>query len=118
MIFFAGGSKLNVSLKALLALLLLASQGNLASARTAYSKCVGAFTRSQIKEAVEEPAFRAKLATACKAEEAAFRAASVAFDVAAKVPRATAEANAQDEIDYIHENAIEMFRAALAPQGD
>jgi hypothetical protein len=97
----------------LLIALLASAQGNLASARTAYSKCLGSFTRAQVKEGVAADAFQTKLATACKAEEAAFRAASVATDVAAKIARATAEQNAKEEIGYIHENAVETFKASL-----
>ena len=103
----------------LLVALLASDQGNLASARTSYSRCLGSFTRAQVKERVEEAAFTAKLATACKTEEATFRAASIATDVAAKIARATAERNAQEEIGYIHENAVETFKSALpaeAPQ--
>ncbi|HYE29000.1 MAG TPA: hypothetical protein VEA61_12325 [Allosphingosinicella sp.] len=97
----------------LLVALLASAQGNLAAARTTYSKCLGSFTRAQVRERVEEAAFTAKLATACKAEEAAFRAASIAVDVAAKIARATAERNAAEEIGYIHENAVETFRGSL-----
>ena len=97
----------------LLATLLMSAQGNLATARTQYSKCLGGFTRAQVKEGVDPAAFQSKLATACKAEEAAFRAASIQSDVAAKIARATAEANANEEIGYIHENAVETFQASL-----
>jgi hypothetical protein len=98
----------------LLIALLASAQGNLASARTAYSKCLGGFARAQIKEGVkEEAAFQSKLATACKAEEAAFRAASISSDVGAKIARATAERNATEEIGYIHENAVETFKASI-----
>jgi hypothetical protein len=97
----------------LLIALMASAQGNLASARTTYSRCLGSFTRAQVKENVEEAAFTANLANACKTEEAAFRSASVATDVAAKIARATAERNAQEEIGYIHENAIETFKASL-----
>lgn len=97
----------------LLTALALAAQGNLALARTSYSKCLGSFTRAQVKERIDEAAFTAKLATACKAEEAAFRGASIATDVAAKIGRATAERNATEEIGYIHENAVETFKASL-----
>jgi hypothetical protein len=99
----------------LLAALLASAQGNLAAARTTYSKCLGSFTRAQVKERVEAAAFEAKIATACKMEEAAFRAASVATDVAAKIARAAAERNAQEEIGYIHENAVETFKGSLDP---
>jgi hypothetical protein len=103
----------------LLIALLAAAQGNLASARTSYSKCLGSFTRAQVKQKVEAAAFEANLATACKTEETAFRAASVSTDVAAKIARATAERNAQEEIGYIHENAVETFKGSFeapAPQ--
>jgi hypothetical protein len=100
----------------LLIALMASAQGNLASARTSYSKCLGGFARAQVKEGADEAAFQAKLATACKSEEASFRAASVASDVAAKIARATAEQNATEEIGYIHENAIETFKASLPDQ--
>jgi hypothetical protein len=97
----------------LLIALMASAQGNLASARTSYSKCLGAFAREQVKAGSDEAAFTAKLATACKSEEAAFRSASVATDVAAKIAKATAEQNATEEIGYIHENAVETFKASL-----
>jgi hypothetical protein len=97
----------------LLVALLASAQGNLASARTSYSKCLGGFARAQVKEGADEAAFQAKLATACKMEEAAFRAASISTDVAAKIARATAERNATEEIGYIHENAVETFKASV-----
>ena len=97
----------------LLIALLASAQGNLASARTSYSKCLGGFARAQVKEGADEAAFQAKLSTACKAEEAAFRAASIATDLSAKIARATAERNATEEIGYIHENAVETFKASL-----
>ena len=97
----------------LLIALMASAQGNLASARTSYSKCLGGFARAQVKEGLDEAAFTAKLETACKAEEVAFRAASVATDVSAKIARATAERNATEEIGYIHENAVETFKASL-----
>jgi hypothetical protein len=101
-------------MSAILLIAMLADmQGNLASARTSYSKCLGTFARAQIKEGVSEGEFTARLANACKAEEAAFRASSVATDVAAKIARATAERNATEEIGYIHENAVETFKASL-----
>jgi hypothetical protein len=97
----------------LLIALLASAQGNLASARTSYSKCLGAFTRSQVKEGVAVDAFQTNLTTACKAEEAAFRSASIASDAAAKIARATAEKNATEEIGYIHENAVETFTTSV-----
>lgn len=97
----------------LLIALMASAQGNLASARTSYSKCLGTFTRSQVKEGLAIDAFQTKLAEACKTEEAAFRAASVATDVAAKIARATAEQNATDEIGYIRENSVETFKTSM-----
>ncbi len=97
----------------LLVALLVSAQGKLASARTSYSKCLGGFAREQVKAGADEAAFQAKLATACKAEEAAFRSASIASDLSAKIAKATAERNATEEIGYIHENAVETFKASL-----
>ena len=97
----------------LLAALLASAQGSLASARTSYSKCLGNMARGAIKEGVDEAAFLAKLTTACKTEEAAFRSASIQTDVAAKIARATAERNATEEIGYIHENAVETYKSSL-----
>lgn len=97
----------------LLVALLASAQGNIASARSSYSKCLGGFTRAQVKAGVDAPAFQTNLASACKSEEAAFRAASIATDVAAKIARATAEQNATEEIGYIHENAVETFTSSL-----
>jgi hypothetical protein len=97
----------------LLIALLASAQGNLASARTSYSKCLGGFARAQVKEGLDEAAFQAKIASACKTEEAAFVAASVATDVSAKIARATAVQNAKEEIGYIHENAVETFKASM-----
>jgi hypothetical protein len=103
--------------KMLLFGLVLGAAGNLASARTAYSKCLGSFIRSQARAGAEEQAFQANLSVACKVEEAAFLEASIATDVAAKVARSTAERNASEEVGYIHENAVETFKASLpAPQ--
>jgi hypothetical protein len=92
---------------------LLASPATLAPARTAYSKCLGALMKAAVKERAEPAAFEAKLAESCKAEEAAFRAASVATDTAAKIARATAERNASEEIGYIRENALETFKTYI-----
>ena len=100
----------------LLAALLTSAQGNLASARTSYSKCLGNEARTAVKEKAEPGAFEAKLAAACKTEESAFRAASIATDVAAKIARATAEQNATEEIGYIRENAFETYKASIEPK--
>jgi hypothetical protein len=97
----------------LLMALLASAQGNLASARTSYSKCLGAFTRAQVKQGVAADVFQTNITTACKTEEATFRAASIASDVSAKIARATAERNATEEIGYIHENAVETFTASV-----
>jgi hypothetical protein len=71
----------------LLIALMVSAQGNIASARTSYSKCLGGFARAQVKEGVAVDAFETNLAGACKTEEAAFRAASVATDGARLHPR-------------------------------
>ena len=104
----------------LLVALLASAQGNLAPARTTYTKCLGGMMRTDLRLKTEPAEFTTKLAAACKAEEAAFRSASIAVDVAAKISRATAEANANEEISYIRENTAEKYLSYMdtntAPQ--
>ena len=97
----------------LLAALAMSPATDLAPARSTYARCLGSLMRSDLKAKTEPAAFQTKLAGACKAEEAAFRAASVAVDVAAKISRATAEANANDEIGYIRENTVEKYQTYM-----
>jgi hypothetical protein len=97
----------------LLIAMMAAGPSDLAAARTNYSKCLGSYTRAQVKEGVSAEAFQANIATVCKAEETSFRSASIAVDLAARIPRATAEQNVTDEIGYIYENAVETFKASL-----
>ena len=97
-------------LHVLVTALLASAQGGLAPARASYTKCLGNVMKADLKDGAEEAAFEAKLAAACKAEEAAFRSASIASDVGAKIARATAEQNANDEITYIRENTVEKFK--------
>ena len=93
----------------LLVTLLASAQGNLAPARSTYTRCLGNVMRADLKVKTEPAEFTVKIAAACKAEEAAFRSASVAVDVAAKISRATAEQNANEEISYIRENTTETY---------
>jgi hypothetical protein len=97
----------------LLVALLASAQGNLAPARSAYTRCLGNVMRADLKVKTEPAAFTTKLAAACKTEEATFRSASIAVDVAAKISRATAEQNANEEIGYIRENTAETYMSYM-----
>ena len=101
--------------QALLTALLVAGSSNLPAARTTYSKCLGSFVRAEVKERTAAEVFATKLGSACKAEEETFRAASIASDLAAKIPRSAAESNFSDELAYIRENAVETFKNATEP---
>jgi hypothetical protein len=94
----------------LLIALLAAAQGGLAPARTTYTRCLGNMLRADLKERTKAEDFEAKLANACKGEEAAFRSASISTDLAAKISRPAAEQNAADEIGYIRENTVEKYK--------
>ncbi|HEY0113528.1 MAG TPA: hypothetical protein VGB59_10305 [Allosphingosinicella sp.] len=100
----------------LLVALLASAQGNVAQARTNYSKCLSKVLTADAKAGVEPSAFETKVVGECKAEEAAFRAASVASDVAAKIARATAEKNAEEEVGYIRENIVETYKVHMEPR--
>lgn len=86
---------------------------DLAPARSTYARCLGSLMRADLRQKTEPTAFQTKLASACKDEEARFRAASVAVDIAAKISRATAEANANDEIGYIRDNTVEKYQTYM-----
>lgn len=101
-----------------LALLLLAAapagaQHNMAQARQAYSQCLGAMLRADLKAKVELPAFEAKVATACSAQADSFKRIVVAADVASGLSRASAEQGVNEEIASFREGSVERYRDYL-----
>jgi hypothetical protein len=99
---------------ALLILLLAAPSANsLNQARQGYSACLGAQLRDNLRQHIETSAFESLIAGSCKAEEAAFREAAVATDVAAGTSRASAEQNAAFEISDLLDTTKQRYRDYL-----
>jgi hypothetical protein len=90
------------------------------AARQAYSRCLSGLVKDDLRQKVAPDAFAPKLAAACKAEEAAFRAAIVRDDLARRVARAMAEQGAAEQVDELRVNAAETyksyFEAGAAPR--
>ncbi|HEV2747862.1 MAG TPA: hypothetical protein VGW34_11260 [Allosphingosinicella sp.] len=84
--------------------------GNLSQARQAYSGCLGMLLKSNLKERTASDLFEARLAQSCKAEEAAFRKASVAAAVATGASRAGAEQDASLEITDMLDNVKQRYK--------
>lgn len=83
---------------------------NLNQARQTYSGCLSTLLKSNLKERVAPDAFETTLSSACKAEEATFRSASISTDVAIGIKRADAEQNATLEITDIVDNTKQRYK--------
>jgi hypothetical protein len=83
---------------------------NLNQARQTYSACLSTLMKSNLKEKVAPDAFDTTLSSACKAEEATFRSASVSTDVAMGVKRADAEQTANLDITDIVDNTKQRYK--------
>ena len=94
----------------IIAMLWAAQPPNVNQARQGYSVCLSTVLRTRLRERVAPDAFESSLAEACKAEESAFRNASVATDVAMGSARAAAEENAQFEISDMIDNTKQRYR--------
>lgn len=97
----------------LLALHLVATDP--AKARAGYMACLSAFARESAQQRLSKEAFDTALATACKAEEAAFRKMSVDFDVSRGIGRKISEDGVGDEIRDIQFSAKERFELESEP---
>ena len=86
------------------------SPANLNQARTTYSGCLSTLLKSNLKERVAPDAFETTISSACKAEEATFRNASISIDVAVGIKRADAEQNANLEITDIVDNTKTRYK--------
>lgn len=84
--------------------------GNLNQSRQAYSVCLGTLLRSNLDDRTASDLFEARLAQSCKAEEAAFRKASVATAVAMGASRAGAERDASLEIADMLDNMKQRYQ--------
>jgi hypothetical protein len=81
--------------------------------RQAFTKCLSALMRPDLETKTAADAFATKANAACTAEEATFRAASMAADRVMGIRSAEAEQNAKSEITDIRSAALERYKGYL-----
>jgi hypothetical protein len=79
--------------------------------RQAFTHCLAESLATDLHANTAVDAFKAKLATICKSEEAAFRDASVRSDLAVGIKSAAAQQNAASEIKDITETQAERYKS-------
>lgn len=87
-----------------------AMQAPLVAPRRNYSSCLSKAVKKSLGEKVDPAAFPAAARTVCAAEEAAFKAALVSFDVKAGIRRAQAERDAETQIEDYLTGAAETYK--------
>ncbi|MEA2999169.1 MAG: hypothetical protein QOH04_1786 [Sphingomonadales bacterium] len=81
--------------------------------RLALTHCLSAMVKTDLQAKTAPDAFATKANAACMAEEAAFRAKSIAADRAVGIRAADAEQNAKSEITDIRQNALDRYKDYL-----
>ena len=84
--------------------------------RRTFVSCLSGFRKKSASEKLSADAFSAAIKTACQTEAAALRQALVTSDVKVGIKRATAEANADEDLGYQLEAMNESFRDSVAPR--
>jgi len=84
--------------------------------RMAFIHCLSATVSDEMKAHSAADAFKAKIATVCKAEEEAFRQASVKADLAVGIRSAAAQENASSEIKDIVATQSDRFQPDPPPK--
>jgi hypothetical protein len=83
--------------------------------RQAFGLCLSKFVHDKLEAKMDAAAFKAAEKAACAQQEAAFRSAWVAFDVAMKTRRSEAEENAAGQVDDYFSNSAESYASSIAP---
>lgn len=84
--------------------------------RRAYSTCLRTFESNQLKSKVDAAAYAAAVKSACSSEAQALADALIRFDVAMGTKRASAQANAQRDVEDYRLTSEERYRDMMAPQ--
>jgi hypothetical protein len=78
-------------------------------AREGLSRCFGTFVERAIRAHMSLTQFEAEFPQACRAEQAAFRAAVIQRAIAASATRDSAEVGADIEVEDVWDRFIERF---------
>ncbi len=84
--------------------------------RHAFQVCLKGFETNQMRAKVAADAYSAAVKTACPAEAQALTDALVKFDTAMGTKRASAQANAERDVDDYRLTSEERYRDQTAPQ--
>ena len=84
--------------------------------RKAFATCLKTFESNQLRAKVAVDAYTMALKSACPTEAQALSDALVKYDVAMGTKRASAQANAQRDVDDYRLTSEERYRDLSAPQ--
>ena len=84
--------------------------------RNAFRSCLKSFETNQLKAKVDAGAYASAVKTACPTEAQALADALVKYDVAMGTKRASAQANAQRDLEDYRLTSEERYRDMSAPQ--
>jgi hypothetical protein len=84
--------------------------------RKAFATCLKTFETNQMKAKIDAAAYSTAVKSACATEAQALADALVKFDVAMGNKRASAQANAQRDVDDYRLTSEERYRDLSAPQ--
>jgi hypothetical protein len=84
--------------------------------RKAFATCLKTFETNQMKANVAADAYASAVKTACPSEAQALSDALVKFDVAMGTKRASAQANAERDLEDYRLTSEERYRDMTAPQ--
>jgi hypothetical protein len=85
-------------------------------AREGFTRCLGAFVERSVHASKTLDQFHAEFPQACAAEQAAFRQAIIARDMASRSTRAGAEETANLEVEDARVNFNDRFEMSIPPQ--
>ena len=84
--------------------------------RNAFRACLKSFESNQMTAKVDAAAYATAVKSACSSEAQALADALIRFDVAMGTKRASAQANAQRDVDDYRLTSEERYREQASPQ--
>ena len=84
--------------------------------RRAFATCLKSFESNQLKAKVDAAAYSTAVKAACAGEAQALADALIRYDVAMGTKRASAQANAQRDVDDYRLTSEERYRDTMTPQ--
>ena len=84
--------------------------------RRAFATCLKSFESNQLKAKVDAAAYSTAVKAACASEAQALADALIRYDVAMGTKRASAQANAQRDVDDYRLTREERYRDTMTPQ--